>query len=109
MKVIKIVNDKVFKGADILKVVVMHGGEQGVTLGEQRKRLRILDALDGLALDAKELALEDADHGLLAILYENHRFGMVHRGLIELGDNIKNAESGTVSKVEPIRAKAKAS
>lgn len=69
-----------------------------VRLDEQRRRLRILDALDAVKPTPKTgkrtLKLEDADAKVLADLVEKFPWGMVGRGIVTFCDDVIGACRG---------------
>ena len=75
--------------ADLLQQIAESVGQGGIPLAEQRKRFRILDAID--AGRGGTIDLEDADHKLLSDLCEAMPWAWVDRAWIQLASIITEA------------------
>ncbi len=71
---------------DLIKACVNNVGQQGATMEEQRKRMRILDALES---SDTSLELEDADANLLKGLVQSMQWAIVNKNLVEFGDAVE--------------------
>lgn len=77
-------------------VAVPHG--EAVMLDEQRKRIRVLDALEALSDDATELFLEDAEAVTLSTCVKNMPWGVVSRDLLLFAEAVISACTTPYSK-----------
>lgn len=59
-----------------------------VMLDEQRKRIRVLDALDALKPGAKALELEDEDAKTLARCVEEMPWAFTSKGIVQFADDV---------------------
>lgn len=73
--------------AAMIRVIIQSptNPQQGLTVEEIRKSVRVLEALD----KAKgKLELEDADYDVLKTKVENFRFGLAHKDILTFIDDI---------------------
>lgn len=97
MKLIALRNDDPFPTRKIMEAVVSQGGAHGIKLDEQRRRCRILDALEKVPAEAESLTLEDADHALLSKLLADFPFGLAHPKLLRVIDEMIDAKEPPAS------------
>jgi len=83
MKTIKLHDGETFKSKRVL-VEVLSLPPQGCNLGEMRKRIKIMDAIEGA--EGGELQLEDADYELLKGQFHAFPFRLVHKDLVAIAD-----------------------
>lgn len=84
MKTIKLENHGPYKTAEIIRVVTEKAPD-GVTVSEMRRRIRILDALDG---GKDSIELEDADHEMLQHIVNKFPFAVANKELLAVIDGI---------------------
>lgn len=61
----------------------------GANIAEQRRRMRLLDALE--EMDASVLTLEDADFSLMKVIYDAFPFRVVHKDILAISSAIDSA------------------
>lgn len=90
------------KALSAVKAVV-EAAQNGATVGEQRKRLKLLDVIEKALKsgDGMALTLEDEEHERLKALFEQHRWPAVIRDVVRIGDAIDAAKTVDVEKVAP--------
>lgn len=59
---------------------------QGCAIGDMRRRMKILDALE--KTEGDELQLEDADFDLLKQIYNGTQFRVAHKDLLAIADTL---------------------
>lgn len=59
---------------------------QGCSIGDMRRRIKILDAIE--TVDGDELQLEDADFDLLKQIYNGTQFRVAHKDLLAIADTL---------------------
>ncbi|MCK7611955.1 hypothetical protein [Roseibium sediminicola] len=74
--------------AAIIRDLVKAPQQGGIDLDAMRRHMRILDALDTAN---SLLALEDADHALLAKLVKGHKWAMADRNILTFCEDIAAA------------------
>lgn len=66
--------------------------EGGITVGQMRLLVKILDKVEALPKEGPtQLLLEDTEHEALLRVYNGFRFGIAHRDMIALHDAIEKA------------------
>jgi hypothetical protein len=87
MKSIPLRTEQPFRTLKIIEAVASQGAN-GIKLDEQRRRCRILDAIEKLPAEADTLVLEDADHAFLARLVAEFPFGVASPGLLAVIEEV---------------------
>lgn len=87
---LKIIGDKksgIFNYSELIRAIVQSptNPQQGLTVEDVRKAVRVLDALDK---SKGKLELEDADYEILKTKLENFKFGIAHKNLLTFIDDI---------------------
>lgn len=101
MKIVTLTDCKQIKASDLIRTIVQRTDAQsGISIDQMRKRMRILDALDG---SKGTMSLEDADYELLLDLLRRFPFGVADKEIVTIADAIENAESGDLTK-KPVNA-----
>lgn len=89
MKLIPLRDGKKFKTINVLNQVVSMSPSRPMDIGEMRKRVRILDALE----KAKgHLILEDADHQVLKAAIESFPWQAADSELLQIIDDVTEAK-----------------
>lgn len=88
-------NAQELPATELMGVCLEHVPQQsgGLKLSEMRKRSRVLDQIEALPKGAAYLELEDADAATLQKCVEEMQWAKVSGGIIEFGDDVKNAKS----------------
>lgn len=74
---------EMMKYSDFCKICIENVWQWGIRLDEQRKRIRVLDALE-----KKEIILEDADFDILKICVETMTWAVIHKDIVKFSDYI---------------------
>ena len=76
-----------FNYSELIRAIIQSptNPQQGLTVEDVRKAVRVLDALD-IAKD--KLELEDADYEVLKTKVENFKFGIAHKNIVTFIDDI---------------------
>jgi regulator of extracellular matrix RemA (YlzA/DUF370 family) len=85
MKTIQLVNSGSIRAAEVIAAAVSTS-TQGIRVDEIRRRVRILDAVDGKTEGPVEL--EDADHQKLVEIINSYPFAIASRDLLAVIDGI---------------------
>lgn len=97
MKSIKLEKFEEVTSAEVLKgIVEMVPRGQGVSIGDMRWRLKMIDQID--ASDS-ELLIEDADYDKLNAMVVDFPFGIVSADLVKIADAVEKAEKVEAKKV----------
>jgi hypothetical protein len=78
---------------ELIKTCVRHvaPGGNGIDVEDMAKRLRIVDAVNGVKAGAAEVKLEDADAALLCEAVGNMRWAIVSKALVDFVADMKQA------------------
>lgn len=88
MRTVQLQKRSKFSDKDILRGVVSNHAEKGLTIGQMRLFLKILDKLDA---GGETLALEDAEYSLLIKQFDSFHFAVVHPDIVGLRDALEEA------------------
>lgn len=77
--------DNLLSRVELLKLVVNHATERGITISDMRTRMRILDVLEG---SGDNINIEDADFTLMKKLFDQYGWLQLHKDIIELADHL---------------------
>lgn len=88
MKSIALSDNTVHQTREVIKIVLEQGTAHGMTIGEMRKRIGILDKLEKAN---GVLELEDAEWQSLKEIYAQHPWRIAHRDLLAIADAIEKA------------------
>lgn len=96
MKKFKTDNGEELKYADLMKNALNNLTPEvrqagGFSPSDMAERIRVLNAIDNVKED--KLILEDSDYAILAKVVKNQRFGIIHQGLVDYAEDVKNAKS----------------
>jgi len=91
MKTIPLQTEGDFKTLELIRNVIERPAN-GAKVSTMRAGIRILDEIEKLPEDAKELKLEDSDFGTLVNSLNETTFTVVRKDLLETIDGILNAK-----------------
>jgi hypothetical protein len=78
-----------FDSRTVLAQVAGTSAAKAIGIGEMRRRVRILDALDAAA--GEDVLLEDADYDALRAAIGEFPFALAHRDLLRIVDDVLEA------------------
>jgi len=90
MRKIELKEREKFNDKELLTTVCENHGEQGITIGEMRVLVKVLDKLQ---VANGELLLEDAEWTALHNRFNNFKFAIASYDLTELADSIEHAST----------------
>lgn len=76
--------------ASLLLLVVNQPPRSGFSLADMRRRLPIIDKLETVLAD-DEIPLTPSEIVLVEELYRGHPWGLFHRDLVRIGDELKES------------------
>jgi len=76
----------------LLRACLYQMPQGGFTLDVQRKRLRVLEAVELAEKDSKDIKLEDADHDTAKECVRTMAWGVMSRGIVEFCDQVLGKE-----------------
>tara|TARA_R110000772_G_scaffold147849_1_gene258283 strand:+ start:506 stop:817 length:312 start_codon:yes stop_codon:yes gene_type:complete len=79
--------DRDFHLADILEAVIQASVAEGVTLGEMKIRLALVDVL-GEAKEDKEFELSSKQTKVLKKVFSAHKWPMMHTDILKIAESI---------------------
>jgi len=79
-------NDEKMGYFDLFKIAVENKGQEGFTIQEMRKRLRVVEALEK---NNKKAEMEDADFETLKACFDAMKWGLVSRDISEADTYLK--------------------
>jgi len=77
--------DKYASYFDLIKFVI-NKTEKGFTVNDIRSRLKITDAIEE---NDKEIAIDDAEYNVIVTAFDDFKWGIAHKDLVEFADYIK--------------------
>jgi hypothetical protein len=84
-RAVKLIEGEMFSSKHVL-IEVLSLPPQGCNIGEMRKRIRLIDAIE--AAQGGEMTLEDADYELLKAVFHGNQFRLVHKDLLAIADTL---------------------
>ena len=95
MKLINIKNysEKKIETLGVLKTILGAPAPQGINIAGIRTRVRLLDKLEFVPVDAVSFELEDADHSDLSHILSGHTYGAASRELLAIIDDVLQAKA----------------
>lgn len=94
MKTIAITKRSKLDDKDTLRAVVSNHADKGLTVGQMRVFLKILDKIEAAS---DSLALEDAEYAALVRQFDATPFRIIHPDIVALRDAIGAATDATAS------------
>lgn len=93
-KILEIINPQTnekITTAQLLSTVAGSQAAEGMTIAQMRERLAIVDILEA---SNGTIELDQPQFELLSKIYANHQFGMLHRDLVAVADELEAAANG---------------
>lgn len=74
----------------LINVLELGHPQAGMDLGEMRRRMKVIDKLQGAAGDSVEL--EDAEHSTLVNALAKFPFAYAHKDFVVIADDVESAK-----------------
>ena len=81
-----------FATIDLIRAALTSPSKDGYSVSDISKRLKILNVLDLVKDDEKELLLEDADHQILSHLVGNMRWGVISKFIKDFAEDLSKVD-----------------
>lgn len=91
--------------SDLLKVIINSVPQQGLTIGEQRDRIKLLNKVEAEA--EEDMLLEEAEANQLKAMVSEHKWAIVSKELVVFGDDVENMEEVSLKAVKDQDKKSK--
>jgi hypothetical protein len=88
MKTIKLIKGEAFNSRQMFTEILSLPA-QGCSIADMRRRIKILDAIEGSQGD--ELRIEDADFELLKSIFNGTQFRIAHKNVLAIADTLESA------------------
>jgi hypothetical protein len=92
--------DELVNSVSLLKLVAGNSPQRPLSIEEMRRRVRIIDALEGCEPHAESLLLEDDDAKALVSAVETFPWSAASKAVLTIVDDVLNAE--TISKLSVV-------